>query len=43
MVEGKQCEAVPTDREQLPPFPPSSPDKTQGGDRGGVEEKSKIF
>lgn len=31
------------DGDHLPPLPPSSPDKTQGGGRGGVELKSKIF
>lgn len=42
LVERELCKAVPEDGEHLPPLPLSSPDKTQGGGKGGVEEKSKI-
>lgn len=42
LVEGEWCKAVPADGKHLPPLPPSSPDKLQGGGRGGVEEKSEI-
>lgn len=42
LVERELCKAVPEDGEHLPPLPHSSPGKTLGGGRGGVEEKSRI-